>query len=129
NNTLANMEHVSHVLAQGSGSIENSLKSADVFLANMAKVSQDFPKMLQELKTGVAKFNTLATDLSQAGTKVSSTMVSGKNAIDTLSPEAAVLLGRLNTISANLEKVTNDMRQNPSVIIRGTSPPKPGPGE
>ena len=36
---------------------------------------------------------------------------------------------RLNVIAANLEQVTNLMRQNPAVIIRGTDPERPGPGE
>ena len=75
----------------------------------------------------------MATDMSKAGKNVSKTMVSGKNTLDKISqqtiPPAVLLLRRLNAISANLEKVSNEMRQNPSVVIRGTTPPKPGPGE
>ena len=60
-------------------------------------------------------------------------MTSGKIALDKFSqqtiPPAISLLNRLNAIAANLEKVSNQLRQNPSVIIRGTTPPKPGPGE
>ena len=60
-------------------------------------------------------------------------MGSGKNTIDQISqqavPSATSLLNRLNAIAANLEKVSNEMRQNPSVVIRGSKPPQPGPGE
>lgn len=132
-NSLANMERISTVIANNSDNINRSLQSADVFLVNMAKVSKDFPQIIKELKVGVTKFNSLATDMSKAGKNVSKTMVAGKDTLDTISqqtlPPAVLLLRRLNAISANLEKVSNEMRQNPSVVIRGTTPPKPGPGE
>lgn len=132
-NTLSNIERISEVIAKNSQNINRSLQSTDVFLVNMAKVSKDFPEIVKELKVSVTKFNKLAADMSQAGKNVSKTMVSGKITLDKISqqalPPAVVLLRRLNTISANLEKITNEMRQNPSVVIRGTIPPKPGPGE
>ncbi|KTD31759.1 ABC transport system periplasmic substrate binding protein [Legionella moravica] len=132
-NTLSNIDKFSEVMASNSKNIDNSLKSADVFLANMAKVSKDFPNILNELKIGVKKFNAMADDISVAGKSVSKTMNAGKVAVDKISqqtlPPAVLLLRRLNTISANLEKVSNEMRQNPSVVIRGTKPPEPGPGE
>lgn len=131
--SLANIEQLTAVFSRDSSHIDHSLKSADLFLENMAKVSSDFPQMLKELKIGISKFNSLAENISIAGKDVSRTMVAGKNTIDKLSqqtiPPAVVLLRRLNTIAANLEKVSNEMRQNPSVVIRGTTPPKPGPGE
>lgn len=132
-NTLANLDKLSTVMASNSKNINRSLKSADVFLANMAIVSEDFPNILKELKAGVHRFNIMATDISHAGKSISKTMDAGKTTVDKLSqqtiPPAVLLLRRLNAISANLEKVSNEMRQNPSVVIRGTKPPQPGPGE
>ncbi|MCE0724325.1 MULTISPECIES: MlaD family protein [Legionella] len=117
-----NAKHVRHILT-----------NIDHFSKNLAKTSRDFPHMLDELRVGISKFNTMAESLSQAGSSVSKTMGTGKNAIDKISEEAlppvVILLRRLNTISANLEKVSREMRQNPAVVIRGTKPPKPGPGE
>lgn len=131
--TLANLERVSAVIDKNSQNIDKSLENTDIILANMSKASKDFPAMLKEIKVGVDKFNELATDLSAAGQNVSATMVSGKTAIDKISqqtiPPAIELINKLSTIAANLEKVSNEMRQNPSVVIRGSSPPKPGPGE
>jgi phospholipid/cholesterol/gamma-HCH transport system substrate-binding protein len=131
--SLANIERVTQVVANNNDQINRSLKNVDVFLANMTKVSNDLPQLVKELKTGVVKFNSAATDIGQAGKHVSKTMASGKNAIDKISqqalPPAVILLRRLNAISANLEKVSNELRQNPSVVIRGTKPPKAGPGE
>jgi phospholipid/cholesterol/gamma-HCH transport system substrate-binding protein len=124
--TLENIDKVSSVMAKNS-------QNVDVFLENMGKVSKEIPQMMKELKVGISKFNGLAADMGKAGRSVSSTMDSGKEAVMKLSeqtiPQATILLRRLNNISANLEEVSGDMRQNPSVVVRGTAPPKLGPGE
>lgn len=131
--TLANIEQVTEVIAHNSANIDSSIRNMDAFLLNVSKVSKEFPEVLSELRVGVKKFNTLANDMSKASKSVSSTMASGKNTIEQISqqavPSATTLLNRLNAISANLEKVSNEMRQNPSVVIRGAKPPQPGPGE
>jgi len=130
---LSNVEEVTDVVAKNSKHLDSSLKNADVFLDNLAKSSHDFPNLIKELQSGASKFKTMADSLSKAGNSVSSTMGSGRSTLDKLSQEtiapAAVLLRRLNTISANIEKVSSEMRQNPSVVIRGSAAPKPGPGE
>ncbi len=124
--TLMNLEHVSEVVSENSSHIDN-------FLTNLSKVSNDFPQITKDLKKGVNSFNALSIDLRKAGNNVSDTMLSGKSALEKISqetlPPIIILLRRLNTISANLEDVSNQMRQNPSVVIRGTKPPKSGPGE
>lgn len=117
-NTLANMDKISSVIAKNNENINHSIKNADEFLLNLSKVSKDFPQIAKDLKLGVAKFN--------------NTMNTGQHAIETISQQALppiiVLLRHLNNISANLEDVSAEFRQNPSVLIRGTAP-KRGPGE
>lgn len=102
-------------------------------LANLSAASKDFPALIKDLKSGINRFNAMSLNMSSAGKSVTDTMHSGKNTLDKMSqqtiPQATLLLRKLNTISANLEKVSNEMRQNPSIFIRGTKPPVPGPGE
>lgn len=130
---LANVEQLTSVIAKNTNNIDKSIKNGDIFLDNVAKASHDFPKLLKDFQTGVSKFKTMADSLTEAGNTVSSTMGSGKNTLDKFTQEtiapAANLLHRLNTISANLEKVSSEMRQNPSIVIRGSAAPKTGPGE
>ncbi|HAT8316977.1 TPA: MCE family protein [Legionella pneumophila] len=131
--SLANIERITEIIADKGQTIDSSLNNLEVFVANMAKTSKQFPQLIKDLKTGISKFKSLADNMSAAGKDVSKTMIAGKNTIDQISqqaiPPAVILLRRLNAISANLEKVSNEMRQNPSVIIRGTKTPKLGPGE
>lgn len=77
--------------------------------------------------------NKLTKELTSAGENISSTMKAGKSALNKISGEAfpptMQLLHKLNHVADNLEKVSNELRQNPSVIFRGTKPLTPGPGE
>lgn len=117
--SLAHIEKFTGVFADNKENIDKSLKNTNILLKNMAKTSDKLPEIMKDLKTSIGK--------------VSSTMDSGKTALDKLSqqtiPPAVQLLKRLDAIAANLEQVSAEMRQNPAVIIRGTKPPKPGPGE
>jgi phospholipid/cholesterol/gamma-HCH transport system substrate-binding protein len=117
--TIAHLEAVTAVIDKNDTAINQTL--------------HDFPKLIVAIEESTKKFNTMAKDVSVAGNQFTKTMKAGKNSIDQISqqtvPEAVVLLRRLNTIAANLEIISNQMRQNPSVIIRGSQPLKPGPGE
>lgn len=131
-----NAKHITHILAnieQFSKDLSLNGKNVNVFMDNLAKSSREFPRMLGELRVGISKFSYMAESLSNAGSTVSQTMGSGKETLDKISqealPPAVILLRRLNAISANLEKVSSELRQNPAVVIRGSKPPKPGPGE
>jgi len=131
--SLANLQKFTDVIASNSKNIDQSLKNTDTLLKNIAKVSDELPEAMRELKNSAHKMGTMATNISQAGVSVTAAMDAGKITIDKISqqaiPPAVTLLRRLDTIAANLEKVSTQMRQNPSVVIRGNTPPAPGPGE
>ena len=117
--SLVNLEKITNVVAKNENNINDSLR--------------DLPKVVSELKAGITKFTNMADNMSAAGKQVSVTMQSGKTGLDKFSqqtlPPAILLIRRLDSIAANLEKVSAQMRQNPAVIIRGNTPPQSGPGE
>lgn len=117
--SLTNLEQITRTFAGNSQPINKTL--------------QEFPQVMAELKVGLQKFNQMAESISHAGKSISETMKAGKTGINKISeqtlPPAILLLKRLDSIAANLEKVSAQMRLNPAVILRGNKPPKPGPGE
>lgn len=131
--SLANITTFTDTIARNNNNIQQSVKNADVFLKNIALVSKELPDMIKELKSGVVKFNEMAGTINNAGSKLSTTIDASKLTIEKISqqtiPPAVMLIRRLDRIASNLEKVSSQMRQNPSVVIRGTVPPAPGPGE
>lgn len=121
--TLENLQKFTTVVAEHNENIGQSLKNSDELFRNMAAASKDLKKNI----------NKLTKEMTSAGQSVSLTMRAGQNALNKISgqaiPQTVLLLQKLNNIAANLEKVSTQLRQNPSVVIRGTVPPAPGPGE
>ncbi len=117
--TLAHMETITSVIAQNN--------------ADTNEIMHNMPKLIKSIEQSTKKFNQMAENVSVAGAQFTKTMKAGKSSIDQISqqtvPDAVILLRRLNTIAANLEVVSRQLRQNPAVIIRGNAPPKTGPGE
>lgn len=117
--TLDNLEVISTVFANNNKALNKAL--------------QEFPALISEIRNSVGRFSDMSHDVATAGKQLNSTMKAGRNAIDKISqqaiPPAVILLRRLDLIAANLEQLSIELKQNPSVIIRGTAPPKPGPGE
>ncbi len=117
--TLINLQKVSDVVAKNNSNLNKSLA--------------ELPALIKDLKTSVDKFGAMSLSMSTAGKQVSSTMKAGKSTIDKISqqtiPPIVLLIQRMDGIASNLEKVSSQMRQNPAVIIRGSAPPKSGPGE
>jgi phospholipid/cholesterol/gamma-HCH transport system substrate-binding protein len=128
--SLENLQKFSNTIIENNDKINGSIKNTDILLRNLAHVSDDLPIVIRDLKNSI---NTLTKEISSAGQNVSTTMKAGKTTLDKISqqaiPPAVLLLRQLNNIAANLDKVSTQMRQNPSVVIRGTTPPPRGPGE
>lgn len=119
NKTLTNLQAITDAIA-----INNE---------NLHKSLQKLPELISDLKVSVNKFGAMAGHISTAGKQVTVTMKAGKNTIDKISQQAlppmVIFLQRLDQIGTNIAQVSEQMRQNPAVIIRGNTPPKSGPGE
>ncbi len=96
-------------------------------------IMSEMPKLINDLRVSSKEFNALADSMSLAGHQVTDTMQAGKEGIDKITnqtlPPAIILMQRLDVIAANLEQITQQMTMNPGVLIRGTKPLPPGPGE
>ena len=117
--SLENLKKLSHALAKNNMQIDNTLKNMPMLVKNFDITAQRFTRMADSLYT--------------AGNQVSITMKSGKRSIDQISqqtlPNLSDLIQKMNRIALNMEAISNEMRRNPAVIIRGATPLKPGPGE
>lgn len=110
--TISNVEAFSQALGSRSEEIST-------IIDNLSQASTDLPAMIHRM--------------DEATNSLAITMSSGQNAIQNLSDQAVPslidLLTRLNTMSHNLEQLSNDLNADPSVIVRGKVASSPGPGE
>jgi phospholipid/cholesterol/gamma-HCH transport system substrate-binding protein len=91
------------------------------------------PKISQQMSTTIENVRKMSDDVAQAGRNVTSTMKSARFTVDKFNqqaiPPAVDLINRLNQIAASIEQISQDMNQNPAIVLRGKSPTPPGPGE
>jgi phospholipid/cholesterol/gamma-HCH transport system substrate-binding protein len=117
--TLQHIEAVTRVFEKDAEHIDQSLR--------------DLPHLVDALENGAIRVDVMARDVSVASKQFTQTMQTGKNALDQLSqqtiPAFVLLIKRLDAITANIQVLSSQLRQNPAIIIRGSAPPKLGPGE
>ena len=116
--------------------LDNFQKVSKLFATNdeaLQKTLEQMPKLTAELRASIGRFGEMSHDLSVAGKQLNATMVTGKDTLELLSqqavPPAVSMLHRLDAVAANMEALSAELRRNPSILIRGATPPKKGPGE
>jgi|SRR5579885_1387895 phospholipid/cholesterol/gamma-HCH transport system substrate-binding protein len=119
---------------------------------NLQTISESFHSLLntenlQSIKGILNNLNNITTTLADNTQKINSILVNTSNASIQLVPllqssSSAMkvintqtlpityqLLSNLNDTVRTLNEVSNQLKQNPSMLIRGVAPPPPGPGE
>ncbi len=120
--------------------LKNSLQELQQSLAYIKKISrntevasQQFPQTIEQLRQAADSLTSMGNKLGKAGDSVDRTMVDGQVAMQTLStqfiPQATSLMVNMQELTNNLEHLSKELNQNPSMLVRGRQPKPPGPGE
>jgi len=107
-----------------------SLKSS---IDNLQKVTQTLRANNERLETIILSAERTSTNAERASNRVLPLLESSESAVRTLQtevlPNADDTLAKLHDLSASLTKLTAEIERDPSVLVRGKTPPAPGPGE
>lgn len=102
-------------------------------LKSIKEVLNNLNKVTGTLADNSQKLNAIIANTSRASAQLTPLLLNGSNAMRTLGtqtlPETSRLLSNLNDIMRNLSEVSLQLKQNPSILIRGAAPLPPGPGE
>ena len=117
-------------LSDNSKELSQSIKSANKILASTAK---DMPVILKRTKKGLKAIELMQHDFVRTSKTLTSTLRSSQIAVDEFSqqtmPRAIHVMGSLENTLQNISQVTNEMKQNPAVLVRGKKQQRLGPGE
>ena len=131
--TLADLRILSHTLAARSAAIDSGLSSAARALDNAARVSGDLPRLLERMQKSANGFDRMASDIARAGASVSADVAGARTdlrqATDELVPEVRLLVSELRETTASLRRFSEQLEQNPGVLLYGKPAPRRGPGE
>lgn len=131
--SLANVQEVTHSVAINSQEISQSIKYANHLLKNSAEASEVLPGVMREIDTTLKELKKASHSVAKAGESVAGAMNETEMGMQSLSqqilPGTQQLLQRLNNLSGSLLQVSTELQTNPSMLFRGKTPAKLGPGE
>jgi phospholipid/cholesterol/gamma-HCH transport system substrate-binding protein len=122
-----NLQQVTKVLA-------DNTKRLDSIVAHTERASHLFEPLLASSQDTVKALQTqILPDARQALTNFDNLLESGHDTAEALQtqmlPEALRALSNLDNLSTTFIGVASKINRDPSILIRGTTPPPPGPGE
>ena len=131
--TLADLQVVSRTLAERSATIDAGLASAARTLDNSARLSGELPQLVERMQKSADGFDRMTGELARAGTSASATLAGARTDLQRASgatlPEVRVLASELREVTASLRRFSEQLEQNPSMLLYGKPASKPGPGE
>lgn len=123
---LAHIENVTKVLDENTDNLNGSLQDLRVVLENTKAASKDFPDIVKKADEALKAINT-------AGQAVKATAADGRVVLQDFRhqtlPGTNNLLRDLQHVSRNLRSISDEMKSNPSILIRGKQSRQAGPGE
>jgi phospholipid/cholesterol/gamma-HCH transport system substrate-binding protein len=131
--TLANLATLTSTLAAHKSDIDKSVTNTTLTMENMAQISKQLPKLIEKIGHSADALETMARKTSRASDSVTKTFDGiGPNATRFAAeglPEMERLIVEMRELTVSLQRVSTQVEQNPSILLRGTEAPQRGPGE
>lgn len=138
--SLADIERITHNLAEHEDAIDRGVVGAARTLENTATVSAELVQVVGRIRDSADAVERMANEVSRAGSSARSTLESAQRAVDQTTnelldfgsqslPELGRLVAETRELTASLTRVVQHLERDPSMVIRGAPPVVLGPGE
>ncbi|MCY1368972.1 hypothetical protein D9M69_559860 [compost metagenome] len=125
--TIVSLKQSADNLQQVTKALAENTKKLDAIVANTERASHQFEPLLELSHDTVRE---LQTQILPEAHKALSDLESLSSSFSTqVLPDAHKALTNLDHLSSSLSTVTAKINRDPSILIRGSAPPPPGPGE
>ncbi len=130
---LANLESATTVIANNSKRLNNIVFNLDDILKNTKKASQEFPTLVTNANKTLSKIDGMAKVVKHSGAAFAKAAKKASigitQVVDQISPQLYRALSNFTSLSQKLRAIASELQNNPSMLIRGKYPSRPGPGE
>lgn len=124
--TLVHLEKVSRILSARAGTI-------DATIAHAERTTAELPGLVDRVGHSAQAVEKMATELAKTGESVRGLAGESRGDIEEFSmttlPDLQRLVMQLRKLTASLQQVSEELEQNPAILLRGRQPQPPGPGE
>lgn len=130
---LANVANITGTLAAHKTDIESTLGNTALTMKNGARISSQLPALIEQIGKSAEALEKMAKETSRASKSITKTFDGvGPGAArfaENGLPELEKLIVELHELSASLQRISKQVEQNPSILLRGKEVPQRGPGE
>ena len=119
--TLANVQSITQVIADNDKEITEGMKSLAEILHNTSIASNHLPAALENIAKTAASFDKTAKSINNTAKKTTVAVQAFSNQI---MPEAYTVLQKSNGIATNVQDFSDELTQEPNVLLRGTKAPR-----
>ncbi len=131
--TLAELRVLTHTLAARSAAIDSGLANAARTMDNTARLTGDLPRLVERVQNSADGFDRMTGAIARAGADANATLAGTRadlrQATGELLPEVRLLASELREVTGSLRRFSEQLEQNPSMLLYGRPASKPGPGE
>lgn len=131
--TLEHLEELSGTLAQQSVQLESTLQDLATSMRNVRRSSEQAPALVEQLTRTAQAFERMAATYEKTGTHLDKVIGARDRELQRFTsnslPEASAMITDLRQTAANLLVLSDRLKRDPGVLLRGASPGIPGPGE
>ena len=131
--TLANLEVVSHTLADRAAAINEGVTDAARTMQNTVRLTGELSQLIERVRRSADAFDRMTDEGARAGASAARAMESARVGMKAFSgetlPEAQTLVGELRSLTVSLKRLSDELDRDPSMLLRGKAPARRGPGE
>ncbi len=131
--SLANMDELSSALAARSGEVDGAVDDLASSLQHMRDASAQLPGLVARLQAAAGALERMADELRATGASVNKAVQARDRDLRRFTaealPEAAVMINEARRAAQSLRRFSEQLERDPAVLLRGSPPRAPGPGE
>ncbi len=131
--TLAHLQAVTGALARNADSMAGAMDGMASTMQSAKIAAQQLPGLVDEAQQSAKAIGEMASQLSRTGSVIATSVQQGTDQLShmqsDLQPQLSALLEDLGRTATNLRRMSETLQRNPSVLLYGGAPPRPGPGE
>jgi phospholipid/cholesterol/gamma-HCH transport system substrate-binding protein len=131
--TLAELRVLTRTLAARSAAIDSSLANAARTMDNTARLTGDLPRLVERMQASADGFDRMTGAIARAGTDANATLAGTRadlrQAAGEIVPDVRLLATELREVTGSLRRFSDQLEQNPSMLLYGKPASRLGPGE
>jgi phospholipid/cholesterol/gamma-HCH transport system substrate-binding protein len=131
--TISDFGRLSEALASRSDAVTAALDDLAATMTHARDASRGLPALVGQLQQSAVALEAMANEIASTGVELRSAVTSRDDELQrftgTALPEAAMMVQELRQAAENIRRLSESLERDPGVLLRGTPPPPPGPGE